>query len=785
MVAVRTLEELEWPVEKTAGHEVVLALLAALVVALAAFFAVNGVRPPQAVAADAPVDQFSSARAMTQLHNIAARPHPVGTAEHGVVRDYILRELSALGLSPEVQATTSVNAWWSASVRAAKVQNIVARMPGAAPSKAVMLVSHYDSAPTSPGASDDGSGVTAMLETARALKAGAPLKQDVIFLFTDGEELGLLGAKAFADEHPLMREVGVVFNFEARGSVGPAIMFETSDSNGWLVREFAAAAPHPIANSLGYEIYKRLPNDTDMTIFKKAGLAGLNFAFIGDVGRYHNVTDSTEHIDQRSLQHQGSYALALTRHFGNMTLDDVREDNAVFFNPIGALFVNYPGALVVPLMALSLLVYIGVIALGFKRKLLTARGIVFGFVALLGAGLAAVAGVWLLWRLVTALHSGYEFVPYGEPHNSELYVLSFLLLTLGVVAALYNWFRTKTSDLNLQAGGLLWWALLCLPVSLLMPGASYLLTWPLLFASVGIGAVFVVRNRQSVKIFVILALCLLPGVLLFSQVIYLVYLALMMTAGVVLVIPAVLLLGLLLPLLEFTAKPRRWAVPAVALLAALGLAAAGVATAGFDRNNPRNQNIFYGLNADTGAAVWASDDPRPDEWTSQFISANAEPGSLPDFFPAATWPFIKGEAVALPLPAPTVEVLGDESQSEMRTIRLLIRSQRKAPVVTVYVEGGDDIAGAYIDGKSLTADGADKPQTNEHYLVLHYHGLPEDGVELKLILKSSRPLKIRVNDRTFGLPEIPGANFKARPDYMMPISLPYSDATFVTKTFSF
>lgn len=783
MAAVTTMEA-EWPVA-SAGREVVLALLAAMVVGLASFFAVNGVRPPPIVPADAPPDQFSSTRAMTHLRTIAARPHPVGAAEHNVVRDYLLRELSALGLSPEVQTTTAVNAWWSSSVRAAKVRNIVARMPGAAPNKAVMLVSHYDTAPTSPGASDDGSGVTAMLETARALAAGAQLKQDVIFLFTDGEELGLLGAKAFVDEHPLMHQVGVVFNFEARGSGGPAFLFETSDRNGWLVREFAAAAPHPIGNSLAYEIYKRMPNDTDMTIFKAAGLAGLNFAYLGDVGRYHNVTDSIEHIDERSLQHQGSYALALTRHFGNLTSGDVREDNAVFFNPAGALFVVYPRVLVLPLMIFSLLVCAVAVALGFKRKLLTVRGVVFGFVALLVAGLAAVASVWLATRLVMVLHKDYDFVPYGEPHNSEFYVLSFLLLTVGVVAALYNWFRVKTSGLNLAAGALLWWALLNVPLSLLMPGASYLLTWPLVFASAGLAVVSGLRERQSVKSFVVLALCLLPGVLLISQTIYFFYLGLTMTAGAAIVVPAVLLIGLLLPLLEFTSKPRPWMLPAMALLVALGLGAAGIATGGFDRSNPRNQNIFYGLNADTGAAVWASDDPRPDEWTSQFISANAEPGSLPDFFPVATWNFIKGEAVSLPMPAPAVELLGEDLEAETRTIRLLIRSQRKAPVATVYVEGGEDIAGAYIDGKSLVAQGDDRPRTNAGQLVLHYHGLPEDGVELKLVLKPARQVKIRVNDRTFGLPEIPGADFKPRPEYMMPVSLPYSDATFVTKTFSF
>lgn len=784
MVKVRT-QEMESQGARNGSRELMLAVLAALVVGIVAFLSVMGVRPPQAVASDAPADQFASGRAMNHLRIIAARPHPVGVAEHAVVRDYILRELSAIGLRPEVQATTSVNPAWGGSARAAKIQNIVARMPGTAHSKAVMLVSHYDTSPTSPGASDDGSGVTAMLETARALKAGAPLKNDVVLLFTDGEELGLLGAQAFVDEHPLMREIGVVFNFEARGSGGPTFMFETSDDNGWLVREFGRAAPHPIANSLGYEIYKRLPNITDMTVFKKAGLAGLNFAYIADVARYHNVTDSAEHIDERSLQHHGSYALALTRHFGNLSLGNVKEDNAVFFNPFGAAFVHYTGALVVPLLILSLLVYMGAVALGFKRKLLTARGVAFGFAALLGAGLVVWAVVSLAQRVVTALHSGYAFVPYGEPPNSELYVLSFLFLTLAVVAALYNWFRTKTDALNLAAGGLLWWAVLAVPVSLSMPGASFLLMWPLLFASAGLAALFAVRTRGSVKSFLTTALCLLPGLLLFSQLIYFFYLALMMTAGATLMIPAVLLLGLLLPLLEFTARPRRWVLPTAALLTAFALGAAGIITAGFDRHNPRNQNIFYGLNADTGKAVWASDDSRPDEWTSQFISADAEHENLPDFFPAATWTFIKGEAVALPLPAPSVEVLGDEPGIEARTVRLLIRSQRKAPVVTVYVEGGKDIVEAYFDGKSLGMKDTGKLLTNAGQFVVHYNGLPDEGAELKLVVKPSRPLKIRVNDRTFGLPEIPGANFKPRPDYMMPVSLPYSDATLVTKSFSF
>ncbi len=107
------------------------------------------------------------------------------------------------------------------------------------------------------------------------------MRNDVIFLLTDGEELGLLGAAAFVNEHPWAKDVGVALNFEARGTGGPVRMFETSEQNGWLIRRFAQAAPYPRTDSISYEIYRSLPNDTDLTVFKRHGYAGLNFAFIG------------------------------------------------------------------------------------------------------------------------------------------------------------------------------------------------------------------------------------------------------------------------------------------------------------------------------------------------------------------------------------------------------------------------------------------------------------------------------------------------------------------------
>src|SRR2546427_5226393 len=272
-------------------------------------------RPPAAPPPSAPQTEFSADRAMGYLNLFAQRPHPMGTLEHGYVREYLMGELIRFGVNPELQAATGYVQKFSV---AGSVENIVARLKGTASalpaqpkggSGAVMLVAHYDSVPAGPGAGDDGSGVATLLETLHALKAGPPLKNDVIFLLTDGEEDGLLGAAAFMDEHPWAKDVRVGLEFEARGNSGVSQMFETSAQNGELIRELAEAAPRIAGSSLTYEVYKNLPNDTDMTVFKQHGLAGLNFAFIGHWEAYHTPLDNPAELDRGSLQQHGSYAL--------------------------------------------------------------------------------------------------------------------------------------------------------------------------------------------------------------------------------------------------------------------------------------------------------------------------------------------------------------------------------------------------------------------------------------------------------------------------------------------
>lgn len=207
---------------------------AAVLLGLAIWLSLASLRPPAVVPATAPPAEFSAERAIRHLRVIAREPHPPGSAAHAQVRSYILGQFAGLGLETQVQTATVVLGRWGSPYPAATVRNVLARLKGTGGGKALLLAGHYDSAPVSPGASDDGHSAAVLLETLRALRSGPRLARDVIFLLTDGEEAGLLGAAAFTEQHPWAKEVGLVLNFEARGTSGPSFLSKPARRTvGW------------------------------------------------------------------------------------------------------------------------------------------------------------------------------------------------------------------------------------------------------------------------------------------------------------------------------------------------------------------------------------------------------------------------------------------------------------------------------------------------------------------------------------------------------------------------
>jgi len=510
-----------------------------LVIAVAVFV-VYRLNPPAPAPLSAAVTEFSGERALKHLTVIAQRPHPVGSSEHTAVANYIKNELTALGLSPEVQQTPAVT-------------NILVRLKGTSDQKAVLLGAHYDSVPVSPGAGDNGSAVAAMLETLRAIRSSQPLRNDVIALFSDGEELGLTGAKAFVYQHPWAKDVGVVLNFDARGSSGPVIMFETTDKNGWLIKEFAKAAPHPAANSLAPAIYALMPNNTDLTVFKDAGFAGLNFAYIVGLNHYHTALDNLTNIDHRSLQHQGSTALALTRHFGNLNLNSRASDNEIYFDVLNSVIISYSERWVVALAVLVCLSFVAVVAFGLRNKHLTWYGLGVGFVAVPLSVISIVlimAPVKELLRLAIA------------PQENNFDLLLFIVITIGVLLVVNARLNREVGTANVMAGGYLWSLILLVLTSLFLKGGSYLFTWPLLFKVGALGLVLARKSNQtfSIKHLMLQVVGAVPGIILFTPLIYLTSVALTLNSFAALIAIAgamVLLLGPFTPHLAVVAGLRK------------------------------------------------------------------------------------------------------------------------------------------------------------------------------------------------------------------------------------
>ena len=270
---------------------------------LVGFLATYALLAPSPKPTSAPPTEFSALRALEHSKATARVTHPMGTAADDNVRAYITRKLTEMGLEVQQQPSRHQH---RASIEVST--NVIGRIPGTANSKAFTLMAHYDSVPFGPGAADDGAGVITLLETARALKAGPPLKNDVIFVFTDGEEAGEVGAEAFMHS-PWADQVGVLINFETRGTSGPSLMFETSPGNGWLIAEAAKAGVDLRACSLMYTIFKRMPFNTDFNEAKRRGLKGFNVAFIDNFCWYHTKNDTPEHLGLGSVQNHGSYAL--------------------------------------------------------------------------------------------------------------------------------------------------------------------------------------------------------------------------------------------------------------------------------------------------------------------------------------------------------------------------------------------------------------------------------------------------------------------------------------------
>ena len=770
----------EGPRAKWRGPATAALLLAACI------FASSRTGQPRPVPANAREAEFSSARAMATLVEIARAPHPTGSPEHARVRAYLVDRLTDLGLEPEVQTATSLVQEGSL-VRSPTVRNVVARIAGTASTGAVLLTAHYDSRELALGAADDGSGIVSILEALRAIRASEPLQNDVIVLFTDAEELGLLGARAFVDEHPWMEDVRLALSLEMRGGGGPSIMFETGPQNGWIVRAFQTADPTAYGNSMSYEVYERLPRDTDFTPFKDAGVQGLNFAGIDNAHVYHQVYDSPENMSESTLQHHGAHVLNTLRYLGSQDLADVDAPNVTFFNVPGFGFFAYDAKWVMPISG-------GILAL-FVLALLVTRGVSGSFVGIVvGTGISTV-GIALSYGAATALAEWLSgFHPelgslHGSAYHSEgWYVLALACAALAIVTGLHGVAR-RWAHLNSLAlgativplGAVAW-------LSYAMPLAAMNLQWPLAAALSAIILLGILRrNAPGVVGWTLALLLALPVLAFLEPVTELLWIAMSFQfAGALAALMAVTAY-LCLPAIDGLRHPNSWWAPVTSLFvggAALGI---GILTARATSERPSPSTLVYALDHGAREALWATS-PLSDsantaarEWA--VARAGSEFGAVRDLSKFGYTrrgdtfgdvPVTDAELVDVPEP----EIYSDYSEpvDGKRRALMSVRSRIGAEVLGFQSAEGSGTRLLSINGKAV-------PDPGSMRWAFHT-GEPDPVVLLELEVPEDEMLELNIVEHTLRPQEILSTDVFERPEKLAPDITRMSDRAMLLTQFA-
>ena len=304
-------------------------LILAVTVVIAGLLAYGLWTRPSAESAEA--EGFSAARAVKDIEVMSREHHSVAhPQERAQVREYLISRLEGLGADTIslYKYDSLVGPQNKHVVYTFDAVNILAEFSPLTPSQDqtyLLFVAHYDSRYSQPmpkdtvwsyGAADDGYGVSTILETvSQALKYRKDWKQGIKVLFTDAEEVGMMGMKAaWANDREIFDNVGFMINIEARGPWGPALLFETCPGNEKVMDLYAEAAKYPFTYSLTTVVYNFMPNFTDFTIVKDE-LPGMNFSTIVDVNHYHTDLDNFSNISEKSIQHYGAQIVPVTKEY--------------------------------------------------------------------------------------------------------------------------------------------------------------------------------------------------------------------------------------------------------------------------------------------------------------------------------------------------------------------------------------------------------------------------------------------------------------------------------------
>ncbi len=724
--------------------------------------------------------EFSIENAFHHLKNISQKTHHVGSEEHKNVQNYIVNELNKLGLKTEIQTQTVINNKWFA---ATTTENIIARIKGSEKGKALLLLTHYDSNPhSSLGASDAGSGVVTILEGVRVfLTKNKTPKNDIIILISDAEELGLLGAKAFVDKHSWAKDVGLVLNFEARGSGGPSYMLmETNGKNGKLFSEFMKAKPnYPAASSLMYSIYKKLPNDTDLTVFREnANIDGFNFAFIGDHFDYHTAQDSFERLDRETLIHQADYLTTTLNYFSDSDISTFKSDkDFVFVNFPFIKLISYPFSWVFPMLIIAIVVFILLLFFGVSLNKITIKGALKSFIPFL-TGIMLCGGISFgLWKLLLIIHPQYKDILHGFTYNGYQYIYAFVFLNLWILFRIYRPFFKKEKSTDLLIAPIFFWLISNFLISAYLKGAGFYII-PV-FSALLILAITIFMDLEERSKRILFTILSIPTIYIFTPIVKMLPVGL----GLKSLFISGILIALIFSLLIFTFKQKKsfWMQRSICIMMFISF---GFATynSGFSIDKKKPNSIVYIQNNNDKTAYYGTYNNTLDRYTKQVFDETATKGSIPSAETKSKYNtrFTYHKKTAFKdIKTSIISIKKDTIIGENRLIDLTITPQRKVNKIEFITKDSLSLNQFKVNDVFVKKG---KPHSVKKGSFLIYHIANNDeSVSLSFTVNKKKKLNIHFNEISYDLLTNNNFSFKPRTEEMMPMPFVTNDAIICTQ----
>ena len=750
-----------------------------LIISLTVYVSFNDLIP----SSEKPLDKydFSIENALDHLRIISKKPHYTGSEYHSVVRDYILNELKNMGLETEIQNQVVTRFCCVGT----NTSNIIGTIKGSSNGKSLVLLTHYDSRHhASFGASDAGSGVVTILEGVRSFlsKNTIPIN-DIHLVFTDAEEIGLLGAQAFVKNHSLVDNIGLVLNFEARGSGGPSYMLmETNGKNGVLISEFINANPgFPAANSLMYSIYKMLPNDTDLTVFREqANINGFNFAFIGDHFDYHTSLDSFERLDRNTLIHQADYIMSMLNHFSKINLSNLDSENDyVYLNFPILKMLHYPYSWIYPLLIFSIIFFLFIIYLGLAINKLSIQGILNGILALTISLFTCLSITIILWKTISYFNPDYADILHGFTYNGYYYITAFIFLNIFCLFSIYYRFFKNSSGLDLTIMPIGFWLIINVLISIYLKGAAYFII-PVNLVLFSILLIYF-SNFKGNKKMLLWTFFSVPLIYIFAPQLKMFPVGLGLDNLFITSFFLVLIFVLLLPVFSNFAFKNQ--IKNLTLLIAIVFFALAFLNNDYDVNSKKPNSILYYSDLDSKQSYWLSRNENLDEFTSQFFKKNESIQEASFFSSSSKYgtPH-KQSALAdfIKFSSSDIQILKDTIVENKRNLQLKISPERKINKIDLTTDDPFVLNSMSVQGVEFEIEKSEF-KINPGQFLTYYLSYEDKDVTIELDFEENLSPSLNLIETSFDLFESEKFNFKPREDYMMPMPFVNTDAIVLSK----